>query len=65
MSAGEKRWVMVAVLIIVIGVTVSVLHRMDLVPLWASTLSTVLMAVGALCAAIIAARASYRNEKNG
>jgi SNF family Na+-dependent transporter len=65
MSRGEKNWVLVAVLIILIGVTVSVLHRLDIVPLWASTLGTVLMALGAITAAIIATRASYRNEKNG
>jgi hypothetical protein len=63
-SRTERRWVYVAVLIILIGVTVSLLHRMDLVPLWASTLGTVMMAVGAIGAALIAAR-SYRNENNG
>jgi hypothetical protein len=63
-SRTERRWVYVAVLIILIGVTVSLLHRMDLVPLWASTLGTVMMAVGAIAAALIAAR-SYRNENNG
>jgi len=55
---------MLAVLIIVIGVGVGALYQLDLVPLWASTLSTVLMGVGALAAALIAAR-SYRNERNG
>ncbi len=64
MSRRERLWVFIAVLIILIGVTVSILHRMDLVPLWVSTLGTVLMALGAITAALTAAR-SYRNEKNG
>jgi hypothetical protein len=55
---------MLAVLIIVIGATVGILHRLDIVPLWASTLGTVLMAAGAIAAALVAAR-HYGNEKNG
>ncbi len=65
MSRGEKLWVMLAVLIIVIGVTVGILHQLGYVPLWVSTTSTVLMGIAALGAALIAARASSRNEKNG
>ena len=65
MSGREKFWVGIAVLIILIGVAVGILYRLDIVPLWASTLGTLLMAIGAIAAALIAARASYRNEKNG
>jgi len=54
----------IAVLIILIGVGIGALYRMGIVPLWASTLGTVMMAVAAIAAALIAARA-YRNEKNG
>jgi hypothetical protein len=64
-SRAEKRWVLLAVLIILIGVSVGILHQIGYVPLWASTTSTVLMGAAALGAALIAARASYRNEKNG
>ena len=64
MSRSERIWVLVAVLIVLIGATVGILHRLHLVPLWVSTAGTVLMAVGAIVAALIAAR-SYRNEKNG
>ena len=65
MSAGEKRWVILAVVIIVIGVTVGILHQLGYVPLWVSTTSTVLMGIAALGAALIAARASSRNEIDG
>ena len=65
MSRGEKRWVMLAVLIIVIGVVVGILHQLGMVPLWVSTTSTVLMGIAAITAAIIATRASKRNETNG
>jgi protein-S-isoprenylcysteine O-methyltransferase Ste14 len=64
MSGRERLWVAVAVLIILIGIAVAVLHRLDYVPLWLGTLGTVLMGVGALFAALAAAR-SYRNEDNG
>jgi hypothetical protein len=64
-SRSERRWVYFAVLVIVLGVIVGILHQVGYVPLWASTASTVLMGAAALAAAVIAARASYRNEKNG
>ncbi len=64
MSPRERLWVGIAVAIIVVGVIVGLLHQLDYVPLWASTLSTILMAISAIAAALIAARA-YRNEKNG
>jgi len=63
-TPAERRWVILAVLIILIGVGIGALYRMGMVPLWASTLGTVMMAVAAIAAALIAARA-YRNEKNG
>jgi len=56
-------WVAVAVVIILLGVVVAMLHRMGMVPLWVSTAGTVLMAVGAILAAIAANRA-YRNGDN-
>lgn len=65
MNPGEKRWVMLAVLVIVVGVVVGILHQLGYVPLWVSTTSTVLMGVAAITAAIIATRASNRNEHNG
>lgn len=65
MSSAERKWVMFAVLIIVIGVIMGILHQIGYVPLWLSTTSTVLMGVAAITAAIIATRASNRNEKNG
>lgn len=55
---GEWKWVIIAIAIILVGVVVGVLHRMNMVPLWASTLATVLMAVGAIAAALAAARAA-------
>ena len=55
---GEWKWVIVAIAIIVAGVVVSVLHRMDLVPLWFSTLGTVMMAAGAIAAALAAGKAA-------
>ena len=65
MSRGGKIWVLIAVLVIVIGVCVGIMHQLGYVPLWVSTTSTVLMGVAAITAAIIATRASNRNEKNG
>jgi len=56
-------WVAVAVVIILLGVVVAMLHRMGMVRLWVSTAGTVLMAVGAILAAIAANRA-YRNGDN-
>jgi uncharacterized membrane protein YidH (DUF202 family) len=61
---GERKWVVIAIAIILLGIAVAVLHRLDYVPLWLGTLGTVLMGVGALLAALAAAR-SYRNEDNG
>ena len=61
---GERKWVVVAIVIIILGIVVAVLHRLDYVPLWLGTLGTVMMGVGALLAALAAAR-SYRNEDNG
>ena len=55
--------VAVAVLIILLGVVVAMLHRMGMVPLWVSTAGTVLMAIGAIVVALAANRA-YRNGDN-
>ncbi len=63
-TRSERFWVGMAMLIILIGVVVGLLYQLDYVPLWASTMSTILMAAGALAAALIAAR-SNRNENNG
>jgi protein-S-isoprenylcysteine O-methyltransferase Ste14 len=62
--AGERKWVVIAIAIILLGIVVAVLHRLDYVPLWLGTLGTVMMGIGALLAALAAAR-SYRNEDNG
>lgn len=56
-------WVAVAVVIIVIGVVIAMLHRMGMVPLWLSTAGTVLTAIGAILAALAANRA-YRKSGN-
>ena len=56
-------WVAAAVVIIVLGVVVAMLHRMGMVPLWLSTAATVLTAIGAILAALAANRA-YRNSGN-
>ena len=61
---GERKWVVVAIAIILLGIVVAVLHRLNYVPLWLGTLGTVMMGVGALLAALAAAR-SYRNEDHG
>lgn len=65
MSPGEKKWVMFAIVVIVAGVIVGILHQLGYVPLWISTTSTVLMGIVAISAAIVATRASNRNENNG
>ncbi len=65
MSPGEKKWVVLAIIVIIVGVIVGILHQIGYVPLWLSTTSTVLMGVAAITAAIIATRASNRNENNG
>jgi protein-S-isoprenylcysteine O-methyltransferase Ste14 len=62
--AGERKWVVIAIAIILLGIVVAVLHRLDYVPLWLGTLGTVMMGIGALLAALAAAR-SYRNEDHG
>ena len=59
-AGREKRLVLLAIAIILVGVAVGILHRLDVIPLWASTLSTVIMAVAAIYTALAAARA-YRN----
>ncbi|HEY0327385.1 MAG TPA: hypothetical protein VGC46_15580 [Allosphingosinicella sp.] len=55
--------VAVAVVIILLGVVIAMLHRMGMVPLWLSTAGTVLTAVGAIAVALAANRA-YRNGGN-
>lgn len=60
----ERRWTLVAIAIVVVGVGVGMLFRMGLIPLWASTLATVTMAVGAIAAAIAAARAHRKESQN-
>jgi SNF family Na+-dependent transporter len=64
MSRRERLWVSIAVLIILIGIVVATLHRLNYVSLAVGTAGTVLMALGALLAAGAALR-SYRNEDNG
>ncbi len=64
LSGTERKWVLVAIAIIILGIAVSMLHRFDYVPLWVGTLGTVLMGVGAILAALAAAK-GYRNEDNG
>ena len=58
-----RAWVAVSVVIILLGVVVSMLHRMGKVPLWVSTAGTAVMAIGAILAALAANRA-YRNGGN-
>ena len=65
MSPGEKKWVLFAIIVIIAGVIVGILHQIGYVPLWMSTTSTVLMGIAAISAAIVATRASNRNENNG
>ncbi len=65
MSPGEKKWVLFAIVVIIAGVIVGILHQLGYVPLWISTTSTVLMGIAAISAAIVATRASNRNENNG
>ena len=65
MSSGEKKWVLFAIVVIIVGVIVGILHQLGYVPLWISTTSTVLMGIAAISAAIVATRASNRNENNG
>ncbi len=65
MNSGEKKWVLFAIVVIIAGVIVGILHQLGYVPLWVSTTSTVLMGIAAISAAIVATRASNRNENNG
>ena len=62
-SGSGPAWVAAAVVIIVLGVVVAMLHRMGMVPLWLSTAATVLTAIGAILAALAASRA-YRKNGN-
>ena len=55
--------VAVAVVIILLGVILAMLHRMGMVPLWLSTVGTVVTAIGAIVVALAANRA-YRNGGN-
>jgi protein-S-isoprenylcysteine O-methyltransferase Ste14 len=64
LAGPERKWVVVAIAIILLGIVVAVLHQLNYIPLWAGTLGTVMMCVGALLAALAAAR-SYRNEDHG
>jgi protein-S-isoprenylcysteine O-methyltransferase Ste14 len=61
---GERRWVLIAIAIILLGIVVATLHRLDYVSLAVGTAGTVLMGIGALLAAWAAAR-TYRNEDHG
>jgi hypothetical protein len=60
----ERRWTIVAIAIVVVGVGVGMLFRAGMIPLWASTLATVTMAIGAIAAAIAAARAHRSENQN-
>ena len=60
----ERKWVLVAIGIILLGIVVATLERLRIVPVLVGTAGTVLMGVGAIIAAIAASRAT-RNEDNG
>ena len=60
----ERKWVLMAIGIILIGIVIATLHRLDYVSLAVGTAGTVLMGIGALLAAMAAIRAT-RNEDNG
>lgn len=64
-SGKEALWVAVAIGFILIGVGFAIGHRMDYVPLWLGTTATVLTGLGAICAALIAARGAFRNDIDG
>jgi hypothetical protein len=53
-----------AIGIILLGIVISTLHRLDYVSLAVGTAGTVLMGIGALLAALAAIRGA-RNEDNG
>ncbi|HZH07279.1 MAG TPA: hypothetical protein VEY69_11435 [Lautropia sp.] len=63
-SRGERKWVLMAIGIILVGIVVATLHRLDYVSLAVGTAGTVLMGIGALLAAMAAIRAT-RNEDHG
>ena len=60
----ERKWVFIAIAIILVGIGIATLHRLHYVSLAVGTAGTLLMAVGALLAAWAAAR-TYRNEDHG
>lgn len=60
----ERKWVIIAFVIIFLGIVVATLERMKIVPVLVGTAGTVLMGIGAIVAAIAASRAT-RNEDNG
>jgi hypothetical protein len=60
--SGERKWVMVAIAIIVLGIVVATLERLHYVPLLVGTAGTVLMGVGAIIAAIAASRATRNDD---
>jgi uncharacterized membrane protein YidH (DUF202 family) len=63
-SSGERKWVLIAIGIIVFGIVIATLERLKVVPLLVGTAGTVITGIGAIMAAIAASRA-YRNEDNG
>ena len=60
----ERKWVIIAFVIIFLGIVVATLERLKVVPVLVGTAGTVLMGIGAIVAAIAASRAT-RNEDNG
>jgi SNF family Na+-dependent transporter len=62
--SGERKWVIVAIAIIILGIVVATLERLHYVPVLVGTAGTVLMGIGAIIAAIAASRAT-RNDDNG
>ncbi len=63
-NARERKWVLLAIGIILVGIVIATLHRLDYVSLAVGTAGTVLMGIGALLAALAAIRGS-RNDDNG
>ena len=63
-NSAERKWVMIAIGIIILGIVVATLERLRIVPLAVGTAGTVLMGIGAIMAAIAANRAT-RNDDNG
>ena len=61
---GERKWVLMAIAIIIAGIVIATLHRLNYVSLAVGTAGTVLMGIGAMLAALAALRAT-RNEDNG